>query len=447
MKLIFTHAGTERTLAKHPTVQLALKRGEITEAEATARPWYLRASIQGKEKQFKLPSIAKDAIRAAKDILNGRIEQPERFSAWLATEEAKRGVTIGALAKDWLAAGLPHTKLKNRTPSAAARLRATLDRALPYWTGVVVAGISATSLDNYVVHRKANSKRGPGERSADLQLAALSCLCQWAVACGRIEANPFEVRQTYATVQKHCHESAPANDEQFHTVLRWLFTHEADQKEIGNRHPAAEVDDRQRIIGGWLAFCALTGLRPGEPAPLLNVPALVETPTETRTLPLGTVFPAPDGTQRMKIQRSKSGQNPFIIVRPALADFLQTWKNWMAPKLKPETLNPKLFPLDGDQGALNKALAAACAACKLPQFKPHGFGRAYYVKVRRSQGADDSTIAGELGQTTNGDLIRSVYGVPDDMAGGDLHDWMPKEGAAAWDNLLAAEPIKNIIAL
>jgi hypothetical protein len=70
------------------------------------------------------------------------------------------------------------------------------------------------------------------------------------------------------------------------------------------------------------------------------------------------------------------------------------------------------------------------------------FGRAFFVKVRRSQGADDATIVGELGQTTNGDLIRSVYGDPKDLHGGALFDWLPEDKGPAWD-LLAAQPVKS----
>ena len=35
-------------------------------------------------------------------------------------------------------------------------------------------------------------------------------------------------------------------------------------------------------------------------------------------------------------------------------------------------------------------------------------------------------IAGELGQTTSGKLVRDTYGAPDDMFGGALFDWPPE---------------------
>jgi hypothetical protein len=102
----------------------------------------------------------------------------------------------------------------------------------------------------------------------------------------------------------------------------------------------------------------------------------------------------------------------------------------------------RLFPLGTeDQTTLNRALNGASASLGLPHFKPHGFGRAFYIKVRRSQGVDDSAIAGELGQTTNGDLIRSVYGDPQDLHGGALFDWLPDDAAPSWDLLAAQKAI------
>jgi hypothetical protein len=84
------------------------------------------------------------------------------------------------------------------------------------------------------------------------------------------------------------------------------------------------------------------------------------------------------------------------------------------------------------------AVSRASQALNLPHFKPHAM-RAFYVKVRRSQGEDDATIAGELGQITNGALIRSVYGDPSDLMGGNLFDWLPEDTTPAW--ALLAKPL------
>jgi len=157
----------------------------------------------------------------------------------------------------------------------------------------------------------------------------------------------------------------------------------------------------------------------------------------TRSLASGVIFPDRAGKLRMKVHRLKHGQNPFVTLHPAVENFLSAWRTWLATAIPDEV---RLFPLGtDDQTILNRALNSASSALGLPHFKPHGFGRAFYVKVRRSQGTDDSSIAGELGQTTNGDLIRSVYGDPDDLHGGALFDWLPEDHAPAW-NLLAVKP-------
>ena len=164
---------------------------------------------------------------------------------------------------------------------------------------------------------------------------------------------------------------------------------------------------------------------------MLRLPPLAETPANTRNLEPGTIFPDRNGILRMKVVRSKRGQT----LHPVAVEFLSAWRAWLARNQPDEKC---LFPLGtDDQTTLNRALSRASDAMKLPHFKPHAM-RAYYVKVRRSQGEDDATIAGELGQSTNGELIRSVYGDPQDLHGGNLFDWLPEDTAPAW-TLLAAK--------
>lgn len=427
MKLPFTHAGATRTLNKHPRIQLALKRGEITAADAKHRPWFLRAHMDGRERTYKLPAKDADAIRAAKDILNGASTNPTLFSEWVAAEQTRKGVTLGQLAAEWFTAGLPFSKVKPRTLAAAARLRAAIERCLPFWSSHAAASITTARHEDFVAWRQQHVARGTGERSADLELSALSSLCQWAVLTGRLKENPFHTRTTFATVKRHCHEACPENDETLHRVLGWLFE---------------SPEPERRVAGAWLAFCALSGQRPGEPLALHRHEVMAATPTSTKELPCGALFPAPDGTLRMKVMRLKHGQNPFVTLHPALNEFLCCWRAYHARHHQDET---RLFPGINDLTLLNRALDQATAALELPHFKPHGLGRAYYVKVRRSQGADDATIAGELGQTTNGQLIRAVYGDPADMIGGQLFDWQPSPESKiipAW-KLLAQIEVKS----
>lgn len=430
MKLTFTYAGKERVLAKHSKVQAQLAAGTIAPEVAAARPWYLRFTFDGREQVKRLQNVrAADAIREAKDLLNNIGAKPNDYAAFLAHQAAKRGLTIGQLAESWLALKCPKTALEPRSGVAAARMAETIRRALPYWSAVRVAAITPKTFYEFALWRGQNSRAGAvGRRTTILELAALSCLCQWAASDERIAVNPFA---GYAKIVKssgvvHCHEHMPDNDQQFHAILSAMF---------------ASADRRRVIAGGWLAFCALTGLRPGEPAALLNVPEASAYPSNLRHEPPGLVFPMPDGSRRMKISRLKAGQNPAVIIHPALADFLRHWKQWLGPA-------QQLFPLDNQPGTLNRHLAAACVAAGAPVMKPHGFGRAYYVRVRRSQGLDDAAIAVELGQSSNGKLIRSVYGDPVDTVGGSLHDWLPADAAPAWQQLTATAALPaNVVAL
>jgi hypothetical protein len=269
----------------------------------------------------------------------------------------------------------------------------------------------------------------------------LSCLCKWAVHCAKIDRNPFAGRTRFAKTKRHCHEVAPDCDETLHKILGWLF--EVPQLSDKQKERGDKPDHSNVLAGGLLAFCALTGLRSGEPSFLQRVPTLAEVPRYLKTLPAGTIYPDMEGTLRMKVIRTKRGQNPSIKLHPAALDFLSTWRAYMA-KHHPDS--SVLFPLGtDDKTTLNRALNTASNNLELPHYTPHGFGRAYYVKVRRSQGADDATIAGELGQTTNGELIRSVYGDPDDQLGGSLFDWLPEDSAPTWNLLNQLNPDTNLI--
>lgn len=99
--LTFTHAGRERTLNKHPRVQQEIRKDLITEEQASATPWYLRAKLAGmtSERSFKLVAADKLAIAAARDILNGHAKNHAVFSAWLADRDAahKPAATLGEI--------------------------------------------------------------------------------------------------------------------------------------------------------------------------------------------------------------------------------------------------------------------------------------------------------------------------------------------------------------
>jgi len=421
MKITFTHAGRERTLVKHPKIQGALATGALTEAKASTKPWYLRLKVGGKIQSFNLKVTAeRDAIAAAKDKL--RTLPTDEFKEFQAGKAAARSVTIGALADEWYHADLRYRSTKLRTPAAQAELTYALNRALTWWADKPVASITP------ITHEAYSGFRAPRLRSCDVELSALSSLCQWAYLSGKITKNPFFPRAVFCETKTHCHEVCPPDDDALHRVLAFLFTHTAKTK----------------LAGGTFAFCALTGLRPGEPELLLRLPPLDATPASTKLLQPGVIFPDRAGVLRMKVTRLKRGQNPFVTLHPAAISFLSAWRAWLAAnhpdatKLFP-TPHAKLKPNGNRNPWLNYALAVASRKLELPiVYHPHSM-RAYYVKVRRSQGEDDATIAGELGQTTKGKLIRDVYGDPQDLLGGALFDWLPEDAAPAWAILAQAQ--------
>lgn len=455
LRLQFTHAGQERTLAKHPRIANQLRHGQITEAAARETPWYLRAKLAGmtREQTFKLVRADKAAIAAARDILNGHKENFQEFSAWMAARAARRGVTIGQLAQDWFAADCPFSASKIRRRDAAQTVRDDVTRALRWWNDQRVAGIRRKTMEDFAVWRRQNTRAGyDGNRSIDLELSALSCLCQWAVASERIESNPFEERDRYqdSTTVQHCVERSPENDEQLHRILAWFF---------------AQNDPIYTVGGAWLAFTALTGLRPEEPQFLFRYPQLNQVPSNSEKLPFGTIFPNVAGEWKMRVFRTKrSRTNPYVLLHPAARDFLEHWQSWLETH-HPVTINnttpAPLFPdpahpdkpLPTRNGQLSDRLARCCVALKLPPLIPKGTGRAYYVKVRRAQGRTDPEIGVELGQSGNGELVRNDYGNPEQEFGSQAHDWLPatkdQHGhtiltPAAWTVLKTDQP-QNII--
>ena len=91
--------------------------------------------------------------------------------------------------------------------------------------------------------------------------------------------------------------------------------------------------------------------------------------------------------------------------------------------------------------ALDKHLKrAATTAGVAENRRPHAM-RAYYVRVRRSMGALDSTIASELGERTGERLIVSTYGDPDGLRGDGKFTWLPASGEPAWTVLENGVPV------
>jgi integrase len=432
MKLTYLYAGETRQLIKHPRVARKLKSGLIDEAAARLTPWYQRRKVGSKERYFALDPKDKVAISDAIENLRASARDPQNFGDYLAERDSKRGRTVGSLADQWMLGGCMYSGAKSRAPGGVVTVKKVMTRLLGWWRPKVWAACDTSTMDEYAQFRRANHRSGTnftGDRTIERELCVLSCLGRWAVLTKHVSQNPFQTRPNYQAPDdvKHCHRKMPSNDEELDRLLRWCFGHTNEGQNIG-RWDWEEMDRNERVAGAWFACQALTGLRPGEPGLLLRAPELARFPDRPSDVVPGTVYPLPDGSRKLKVERLKGGQNKAVVVHPALADFLRTWTSWLALNFPSAT---HLFPVHPYM--LTSVLRRACKALGV-DYTPHGF-RGYYVRVRRSAGVDDLAIAVELGQASNGKLIRDVYGDPDDGVGGRLYDWLSADGAPAWSVL------------
>jgi integrase len=377
------------------------------------------------------------AIAEAVARLELRALAPGDYEAAVETIKARGGRTVGQLAALWATAGYASPNGVPRTEAQRTRQAAALKTSLPWWRDQIVAAITGPTLSAYADWRRLHCRKNDtGNRVVDLELTTLSNLHAWATAKGHATKNPFEKRPRFqpAGEVSHCHRAMCASDEELHELTGLLIN-------------SPEI--RYQVAGAQLLFSALTGLRPGEPG-MLRWDA---TWSDGRPQP-GCRYQTSDGATLMAVARLKGGINPAIVVHPALAEFLAKWETacrtrWPdSPWMFPDPAAPKLPYVDPEdkRTRLLYALEAATTALKLPHRKPHAM-RAYYVRVRRSQGIDDARIALELGQGSGPSIVVHTYGESHGIFGDGRFDWRPAApvaGApvpvAAWDLMTAAGP-------
>lgn len=469
LRLSFEYQGQERTLCKTPKVQSAVRAGKMTEAEALLTPWYLRKTVKvdgkPKERLFQCAVDNDAAIVAARKLIKGQSDQPDEFAQFVKQREAKRAVTLAELAVEWKALQMPDERGKARDERARTNLEQPLRRGLEYLGEKPAVTIEAADMLDFAAALKkkciATSQGKDGTRAADLSLSALSCMCAWAVTARKIAKNPFDGRPKFQDSDdvNHCHEVMPRSDEEWHSILRWFWTIEYKADNLTSKTEAHKDTLKARVIGAWLCWTGLVGLRPGEPSYLFRHPELTKPPSgeEKRALPYGAIYPSHDGARRMKVFRTKNGQNPAVVIHPIAADFLTTWAAWLDTHIRRTTFAAPWFPnpseptqplfTPADKGFyVLRLIRRACQELKIAECQAKGFGRAFFVRVQRSQDEDDPAIALMLGQSSNGALVRSVYGDPDDIKGDKLFDWTPAGAEPAW-KLLAADCAANVIAI
>ena len=434
MNPTFTHAGRTWTLFRHPATLQRHRRGELTDAELEHQPWYIRVLIDGSRRPVNLRThLVPDAIRQAKAALRER-HKPS-FTALLEAARVRQAVTLDSLVAEWVTLGCPHANGEPRTPAQRDRITTTLRIPLTWWGSRGASSVRPRDMHDYLAHRRSTCRTGDtGERAVDLELAALSVCCQWAVATERLQANPFATRPRFRRAERvtSCHTYMPGSDDELHRLIGHLWSDPADLVSM--------------VAGGHLLCSALTGLRPGEPGFLLRR-TVASAEGVRRPGAWYTIDQDGSPVTKLAVSRLKHGQNLAVVVRPALREFLEAWEAWLDAHLPtcqhlfpdPNTAGQPLVPVgdSGRTGTLRHRLNAACSALGVGERHPHGM-RAFYVRVRRAMGMDDATIASELGQSGGEGLIRRTYGDPQDVRGDRAFDWLPSTGEPCWKSLRAA---------
>ena len=284
-------------------------------------------------------------------------------------------VTMGQVIRRYIEDKYPDKHKQPRSGQTLADEEHHCDTLLGFWDHILVTAAGPASCDRYHTWRgEKGFQHGTGNRAVDRELNTLNNAAKWAVRSELIKYNPVSERPRYQSKGSvhHCREYCPQNADELHELAGKLF-----------RHPNSVV------LGFQLLFEAYTGLRTAE--------VLMWGQDGFGEVLQGGTF--------LRCWRCK-GQysvNPYVDVHPGLRALLEAHARWKAANY-PESKT--FFPSHCggevvDEGALAHALRRICAGGK--KFTSHGM-RAFYVLVRRSQGATDAQIAFEIGHTSGGSV-------------------------------------------
>ncbi len=380
---------------------------------------YVRVQTGGRDTFKSLGTTLKthainaiDARRAAKAAASLGIA--------LEPDEIARGVTVAEVIRKYENEGFPDKKGRLRVDGSHKRTERDNCATLLKYLGdkTLVDDLRPKLLHQFHTWRVGNVTRGEGHRTTDLELNTLSNALNWAVQDELIEQNPIKFRTRFhsSTTARHCRELAPSDVDELHAIARLLF-----------------ADLRSETLGWQALFEALTGLRTNE-ALALRMDARPDEPGGLTS----------DGGSLCVRRSKKVGRdNPYIEVHDGLRQLVDAHEMWHQARYPK---SPWYFPgrdeADGkpaSKGALTRTLDRIHEEedHKRPRlekkFTSHGM-RAFYVLVRRSQGATDAQIAWEINHIGGVSTLEKVYGgiPPHWLQGkGPKLAWIPK-GKPAW---------------
>ena len=291
---------------------------------------------------------------------------------------------------------------------------------LKFWARVPVNDLSLIACDRYHEWRKKRILRGTGDRTVDLEMNTLSNAILWGMRLDLIRQNPLGFRRPRYCISRHvrhCREFMPHDTEALHEVGALLL-----------------ANIRSATLGWQLMFEAFTGLRTCEALGL-----------RTDAQPYEPGWITPDG-KSLCVRRAKNQEsvNPFVRVHEGLAAWLKAHAAW---KQRRYPDSPWFFPSYRDPDNKPADICGLGQALRQRRDKigrkitSHGM-RAYYITVRRSNSIPDIQIAYEIGHTSAGKTLASVYGgVPPHwlLVDGPKLKWLPENARPAWE-VINSEP-------
>lgn len=312
------------------------------------------------------------------------------------------------LAQLYLDAQCPNRRLEPRPEPFCRAERPRVAALVAYFGPRPAAEIDLAMLPKYADWRRRQCRRGPGNRTVDLDLVTLSAILSYAVRLRLLPENRVRSdrpRYVRADTIRHSRQRAPVDADAIHRVAEHLLG-----------------DPKSETIAWFVWFAAFTGCRRSE---LLRL-RLDAADTDSAGYVLdGCLFLG---------RRSKGGVNPWAMMGvefEAMNTAFRRWHRAWYPK------NPWYFPgrVEGPlhPDAPAHAIRRACQSLGIHPFSPHGL-RSFYVTKRRSDGATDVVIAGEIGDQTVS-LMQTTYGArPANWTGGKALSWLPSYGPPAWES-------------
>lgn len=355
--------------------------------------FWIRPTINGKRTWEKIPSRLK---AEAMKMGTARLDELTRGQGVYQVN-----FSITQLLATFIDKGCPNALLQTRQSDRIAVYRLRL-ASIDQFLGLKEAkDLRLSDCLDYAKWRMQRAHQGTGARSSELDLQCLSNALNWAVSMNYLESNPILRRPRFvkSSEVRHCRDCAPENIDQVHAVARRLF-----------------LDKRSAPLGWQLLFEALTGCRTSE----ILAMRYDAKPQE----------PGWYNEKALYVSRLKNGINPWIPMTPPLWELVgqhHAWQFWETP------LSSVFFPSTDmvnpvSAGALTKRLESVCKELGFKKWTSHGL-RSFYVTVRRSQGAPDAQIAGEIGDKTVS-LISSTYGDrPPNWVGGEVLSFTPETPA------------------